>query len=471
MAPIRSTRKSLRFKNRIESESEDSDEEVVALRKSAYAAHPDSDDEPIEDQAYSKSTRRSILGFVPKKSIVANTDDESEESDVIVEEDEEEEDRTASFVADEENVPPKDESKEPSVFISHVDNSLEILEESSASVVDLTIDKPDSIKIKSEPSPKIKPETAPKIKGETRSPLKERQSNRLTISNESFDQSILEKMSSTLSIKADSIDEESVEVSKVRVSPSTYEAEQQAIDALQRKVNSTMKILEMAHQLPDRGVKLKETIEANLKEIEKKQRLLATWEVDENLSIKNTIAKSFKSAQNSYASIDESVEEVKLPAYNDMPTTSKQAGVDVRDVQPKYFGKVGMQHFQQQKAATVDKLQKLQREIDTRPNEEDLETPPKYLKVDLMKHQLHAVKFMLWRESSNPRGGLLADDMGLGKTLTTISLIMKSIQRVEEDGIESDVEDSEDDNEDGWKARGRKDMRDGGELQRSHIQN
>jgi SNF2 family DNA or RNA helicase len=32
---------------------------------------------------------------------------------------------------------------------------------------------------------------------------------------------------------------------------------------------------------------------------------------------------------------------------------------------------------------------------------------------------------MLWRETKNPPGGILADDMGLGKTLTLLALIIK----------------------------------------------
>lgn len=50
---------------------------------------------------------------------------------------------------------------------------------------------------------------------------------------------------------------------------------------------------------------------------------------------------------------------------------------------------------------------------------------------------------------------------GLGKTLTAISLILKGIQADEQREDESDEEEEEDDDE-GWKARGRKDMKNGG---------
>lgn len=55
--------------------------------------------------------------------------------------------------------------------------------------------------------------------------------------------------------------------------------------------------------------------------------------------------------------------------------------------------------------------------------------------------------------------------MGLGKTLTIISLVLKHIQVQEEnDGDSEDSDDDEENNNDeGWKSKGRKELRDGGE--------
>lgn len=68
-----------------------------------------------------------------------------------------------------------------------------------------------------------------------------------------------------------------------------------------------------------------------------------------------------------------------------------------------------MKNFEEQKALTIERLHDIHETMNQRPGEDVLETPPKYLKVELMRHQLHALAFMIWREKQRPRGGILGN--------------------------------------------------------------
>ncbi len=84
-------------------------------------------------------------------------------------------------------------------------------------------------------------------------------------------------------------------------------------------------------------------------------------------------------------------------------------------------------------SVTMDSIQNLHKSLATCPTERDTEPTPDQLVVELLPHQTRALKWLLWRETQSPAGGILADDMGLGKTLTIISLIVRQRQLIESD--------------------------------------
>jgi transcription termination factor 2 len=118
--------------------------------------------------------------------------------------------------------------------------------------------------------------------------------------------------------------------------------------------------------------------------------------IDDDESIKSQIARSFETSN---TSVEDSIISVEKPPVN---------FIAAEDVQPKYLGKIGMKNFEAQKALTVERLQLIQENLNQRPADDMLATPPKHLKISLLKHQLHALSFMTWREEQKPRGGILA---------------------------------------------------------------
>ena len=81
-------------------------------------------------------------------------------------------------------------------------------------------------------------------------------------------------------------------------------------------------------------------------------------------------------------------------------------------------------------------LKKFGQAMETMPREGDEEEGPMGLKssISLFPHQMQGLAWLLWRETQDPPGGILADDMGLGKTLTMLSLIVKHRELEETSG-------------------------------------
>ncbi|KAM6934577.1 transcription termination factor 2 [Xenentodon cancila] len=108
-------------------------------------------------------------------------------------------------------------------------------------------------------------------------------------------------------------------------------------------------------------------------------------------------------------------------------------GVDPQ-MQAFYGGRMTSDRLLAVKNATCEAIDHLHKSLESCPDPEAEAPDPSGIKVSLLAHQRRALSWLLWRETQNPCGGILADDMGLGKTLTMISLILaKKMEAKKED--------------------------------------
>lgn len=389
-----------------DSEDESDNEEVVKRRETMYREHPDGDEDIIEDEVYSKATRKSIHGFLPVKQEAVDPDgNESDDQIIISDTDEDDADDDEDDVEEEEQANHKKMSS--TMISSDTDTSASLINKSDVKVTE--------------------------------------SSTSSTSVNEELDSMTINDGSDLNGNK------------KKLVSESVYNQALKERQALEEKLVSISKARSLQNNLPDAGKKLNEITAKLVAELDEKIREIKMMVIDEQESVQNRIKRSFNEDPSFQKSMGES-------SIEDATASKSSNFLVADDVQPKYTGKVGMKNFQEQKALTEEKLQDIHESLNQRPADDVESSQPKHLKVTLMKHQLQALAFMEWREhSQKPRGGLLADDMGLGKTLTAISLVMKQLQKYETRGDEEES-DSEDEERDNWIAQGRRDLRAGNTL-------
>ncbi|KAF6213682.1 hypothetical protein GE061_011404 [Apolygus lucorum] len=93
---------------------------------------------------------------------------------------------------------------------------------------------------------------------------------------------------------------------------------------------------------------------------------------------------------------------------------------------PAKMGNQALTTFRGQQHDMLNSLKDLHSSLKNIPKPCARVSQPKCLKVLLLEHQCSALAWLLWRETEQPAGGIMADDMGLGKTLQMISLILKT---------------------------------------------
>lgn len=128
-----------------------------------------------------------------------------------------------------------------------------------------------------------------------------------------------------------------------------------------------------------------------------------------------------------YAIEEDHLDEIQIvePTNNNLVKNAINWRDDLENIQPRWTGQQGLSTFNTQKTLTLNRIEKLHKAMEKCPAETELARQPDHLNVQLMQHQLHAIKWMRWRESQKPKGGLLADDMGLGKLKLSVFLFIR----------------------------------------------
>lgn len=216
------------------------------------------------------------------------------------------------------------------------------------------------------------------------------------------------------------------------VSRAFYQQKEDALIKLRQELNECEALYDrLGHTLPDKGVNLQNRIKDLHRNIKQKKGELDSFAIEEDHLDEVQIVEPTSSTQS------------KKPLQNWRD--------ELETITPRFTGQQGLSTFNQQKTLTLNRIERLHTAMQKRPNETELARQPDHLNVQLMPHQLHAIKWMRWREMQRPKGGLLADDMGLGKTLTVIGLVLeakygKGDSLAEENAEEhSDTEDESDD--------------------------
>lgn len=379
----------------VDPETESEPDEEEKLRKAANETGSDGEDDRIEDQAYSKTTRRSIFGYeLKQESFVGDSDDESDGEVIDCTKEANEEDVVSSSDVEDEQIA-TNIKKETSVKSKYG---------LSEDVVSSSDFEDDQIAVKKETSFKKEKSASmvtPAALEEDKENIKLEPPQLSSTLNDSFETSITSKMSSTTTTKDGSLLDEAASSNSIKVSRSQYEQAIAEKEKIVGELTALTTCLRIGKDLPDKGEKIKRQYESLKIALEKQEKLLSTLEVDESKNLKNVIARNF---------LSEHADNSNPIASNEKPPVDY---MKIDDVVAQVTTAKALQKFTQGKALTVDKLENMAAELSERPAETELIDPPKYLKgVQLKEHQLHGVKFMQWRESKKPRGGILADDMG-----------------------------------------------------------
>ena len=178
------------------------------------------------------------------------------------------------------------------------------------------------------------------------------------------------------------------------------------------------------NKLPDKGVKVHETIKAQEEKLKSLKLKLAklpgksTMNTPRKVETPKTKTQPKVETKRSFISplVDRTNSVKKEPKMEQDLKFSKQFDEfdvhDIPDVPQTSFdtadlGKKALATLNKQQSLTHHRLEQLHGSLTSRPTEDQKERDPSGLKVQLMGHQQHALAWMKWREKQKPKGGIL----------------------------------------------------------------
>lgn len=160
--------------------------------------------------------------------------------------------------------------------------------------------------------------------------------------------------------------------------------------------------------LPDKGLKLRECLFDQEKEIQQLTLKLENTPFIQNYSTTDVYVKEepLLEQKGSFAK-DKSLDKYYQNLNNEIDLDFNNILVKPSSSKVTKLGSKAQETRDQKFTLTHERLKDLHGSLLARPSEDEKVEDPRGLQVQLMPHQQHALAWLLWREQQKPSGGIL----------------------------------------------------------------